>query len=307
MTATGVDAGRAGFRHSAAFYSGLDGLLDAVVPFVREGLDAGEPVLVAEVPEHLEALRCALDGDADRVAYLDIAAIGANPARIIPAWRAFVADHGDRPVRGVGEPAWVGRRPVELEECRLHEALLNVAFDDAADFSLLCPYDRDGLPAEVLAGAQRTHPFVEGATYGGHDDAATQFSAALAPAPAGAVEEGFDLERLSGLRRRVRDLALAAGLGDEATDEVVLAVHELACNSVEHAGGSGVLRSWSDPCSLVMEVSDGGTITDLLVGREQAMSLSDCGRGVWLANQLCDLVQLRSSAAGTTVRLHSWL
>jgi anti-sigma regulatory factor (Ser/Thr protein kinase) len=28
------------------------------------------------------------------------------------------------------------------------------------------------------------------------------------------------------------------------------------------------------------------------------------GRGLWLANQLCDLVQIRSGARGTVVRLH---
>jgi hypothetical protein len=28
------------------------------------------------------------------------------------------------------------------------------------------------------------------------------------------------------------------------------------------------------------------------------------GFGVWLANQVCDLVQIRSVAAGTVVRLH---
>ena len=31
------------------------------------------------------------------------------------------------------------------------------------------------------------------------------------------------------------------------------------------------------------------------------------GRGLWIANQLCDLVQVRSGAAGTTVRLHARL
>jgi hypothetical protein len=30
----------------------------------------------------------------------------------------------------------------------------------------------------------------------------------------------------------------------------------------------------------------------------------DCGRGLWLANQLCDLVQLRTSGTGTVVRTY---
>jgi anti-sigma regulatory factor (Ser/Thr protein kinase) len=31
------------------------------------------------------------------------------------------------------------------------------------------------------------------------------------------------------------------------------------------------------------------------------------GRGLWLANQLCDLVQIRSGENGTVVRLLTWL
>jgi hypothetical protein len=36
-------------------------------------------------------LSSAIGGDADRVAFADMADVGANPARIIPAWRDFVA------------------------------------------------------------------------------------------------------------------------------------------------------------------------------------------------------------------------
>ena len=31
------------------------------------------------------------------------------------------------------------------------------------------------------------------------------------------------------------------------------------------------------------------------------------GRGLWLANQLADLIQIRSAPEGTTIRLHAWL
>ena len=75
--------------------------------------------------------------------YADMSELGQNPARIIPAWRDFV-DAGDgqaSPRRGIGEPIWVGRSDVELIECQRHESLLNVAFDEAPTWWLLCPYD----------------------------------------------------------------------------------------------------------------------------------------------------------------------
>ena len=85
--------------------------------------------MVAVIGEHREWLEKSLDGQADEVAFVDMGELGRNPARIIPAWQDFLDAHAGRPVRGIGEPIWPGRRPEELLECQLHEALLNVAVD----------------------------------------------------------------------------------------------------------------------------------------------------------------------------------
>ena len=68
-----------------------------------------------------------------------------------------------------------------------------------------------------------------------------------------------------------------------------------------------MLRIWTEGGSLVCEVADDGVITDPLVGRREPPLDRAGGRGLWLANQLCHLVQIRSGAAGTTVRLHARL
>jgi anti-sigma regulatory factor (Ser/Thr protein kinase) len=300
----------ADFQHEAVFYDTMDDLVEVVAAFVREGLRNGEPVLVAELPPQVEALRARLGPDAERVSFVDMAEVGRNPACIIPVWREFVATHRGVPVRGVGEPAWVGRRPVELEECQLHEALLNVAFDEQADFRLMCPYDARALPQDVLAGAMRTHPAVDvkprGASYGGHGHAVDGFTAPLTSAPARAREVGFGPGDLPWLRSNVRFFGEGARLPGEVVEDLVLAVHELATNSIEHGGGSGLLRAWSEPDSVVLEVADDGIIDDPLIGREPLLDLAEDGRGVWMVNHLCDLVQVRSSRGGTTVRLHTW-
>jgi anti-sigma regulatory factor (Ser/Thr protein kinase) len=300
------------FRHEAVFYSGLDDLVGSVAPFIRAGLAAREPVLVAELPDRVAALERALGNDAAGVTFVDMEELGRNPARIIPAWRQFVNAHPGRPVRGVGEPAWPGRSRVELDECRLHESLLNVAFDRAgAEFKLLCPYDADGLPDDVLADATRTHPSiaptVSSASYGGHSQAVDEFERPLTDAPDTAERMSFGAEDLAGLRSVVRRLCDMAPLARDVVDDLVLAAHELASNSIVHGGGAGVLRGWRDDRTLVIEVSDAGVITDPLVGRERVLLLAEAGRGVWMANQLCDLVQVRSSSRGTSVRLHTWL
>ena len=149
------------FRHEALLYDGEVGFLTGTLPFVREGVAAGEPVLVVVSAARIGLLRAALGGHADRVAFADMADVGANPARIIPAWRDFVAliDGGGR-ARGIGEPIWVERTPAELVECQRHEALLNLAFAGVPAWWLLCPFDTGALGADVLEEAERSHPFV---------------------------------------------------------------------------------------------------------------------------------------------------
>ena len=134
------------FRHEALLYRGPDGFLAGSLPYIRTGLAADEAILVAVDAPKIRSLRGALGADADRVQFADMAVLGHNPARIIPAWREF-ADANAGPVRGIGEPIWAGRGATELVECQLHEALLNVAFADRADFRLLCPYDTLARPA----------------------------------------------------------------------------------------------------------------------------------------------------------------
>jgi anti-sigma regulatory factor (Ser/Thr protein kinase) len=301
------------FSHSAVFYHGVEGIAECVAPFIAEGVARGEPVLVAELPDRVEALSDALGPDADAVTFIDMAEVGRNPACIIPAWIAFVAEFGGRgPLRGVGEPIWAGRRPAELEECRLHESLLNVAFDNGPGWQLMCPYDADALPTAILEDAMRTHPVVEAdgerpGGYGGHRFALEEFASSLSPPPADAEEIAFTDGDLAGLRSIVRRLGDQAHLDTDVVDDLTLAAHELACNSIRHGGGRGVIRAWRDPAELVIELADAGRIHNMLVGREPAGRLAESGRGVWMANQLCDLVQVRSSDHGTTVRLHTWL
>jgi len=300
------------FQHEAVFYRGAGQLVPAVLPFVREGIERGEPVLVALLPERLAAVEAALGGDATRVDFVDMGELGANPACIIPEWRRFVADAEDAgPVRGVGEPVWSGRRDAEIEEAVLHEALLNLAFDEGPGWRLMCPYDVSALPPDVIDDAFRNHPLTSGPGqslgYAGLEQARSRFSRPLPPAPADADWWEFGPADLTGLRSMVGRLADSAGLRRSAVDDLVLAAHELATNSVLHGGGAGILRAWTQPGAFVVEVADSGLITDPLVGRDLLHDLAENGRGIWMANQLCDLVQVRSGHAGTVVRVFAWL
>ena len=309
-----VDA--TGFCHEALFYAGDDEYLEGTVPFLREAVDAGGAALVAVSERKIRLLSDALGYDAAAVRFEDMSRLGANPNRIIPAWREFLASHieSGRPIRGIGEPIWPGRGSAELVECRRHESLLNLAFAGSGNWSLLCPYDTDGLDDAVLQEARTTHPHVVenglrhvSDTYLDPCRGEAPFDDEL-PLPARkALEMSFTVDDLSTVRRCVSLRAHMAGLGPKRASDLVLAVNELATNSVRHADGRGTLRIWQEDGALLSEVIDRGRIDDLLVGRARPDKRRPGGRGLWMVNHLCDLVQIRTTDDGNVVRLHMWL
>jgi anti-sigma regulatory factor (Ser/Thr protein kinase) len=307
-------AARAEFRHEAFLYAGEDEFLAGSLSFLRASCESEEAALVVVSAEKIRALEAELDGDAGRIYFADMAEVGSNPARIIPAWRDFLLAHGadGRSVRGIGEPVWAGRTPDELVECQRHEELLNVAFSGGTPWWLLCPYDTAALDPDVVEEARRSHPFVW------HDDVhavspivrgledMAQPSSAPLPNPPGRTDDlSFETPAsLFDVRRFVAERARHAGLDPSRTAALVLAADEVAANSVRHGGGGGTLRVWRTDDDLVCEVRDEGQLsTSPLIGRELPAKERVDGRGLWLVNQVCDLVQVRSFSAGCVFRL----
>ena len=267
--------------------------------------------MVAVRNDRAKPLRDALGRDAIDVHFVDMAELGHNPARIIPGWRRFLDEHSldDRPVRGVGEPIWSDRRPDELFESQLHEALLNVAIDPDTPLWLRCPYDLGSLPAEVIAEASRSHPVLVEAggysgshSYGGMQHVEDLFAADL-PEPE-ATTDGLALPAEAGtVAALIGRHGAAVGLDQERAWGLSLAVRETTAAAM--AGGT--LRVWSEPGALVCEIRDPGLVDDPMAGRRRPAGAEPDPRGLWLANQVCDLVQVRSTPAGTTVRIVTWL
>jgi anti-sigma regulatory factor (Ser/Thr protein kinase) len=314
------------YRHEAFLYDGEQQFLAGTVPFILDGVALGQPVMVALVPDRLELLRTAVGAEGADVYWVDMAELGGNPGRIVPAWRRFVDEHGtaEQPVRGIGEPIWAGRRPAELEECQLHEALLNLAVAPDTPLWLRCPYDVESLPDAVVEESMRSHPAVvergdyRGSTlYGGATHASNIFGTELAEPDVEVEEWHFDRRGLrqerdgrtgaAMVRHLVQQRAATVGLAPARRADLALSVNEAANNSVRHGGGRGVLRMWHDHESLTCEVRDTGHITDPLVGRRMPPPAEARGRGLWLVHQLSDLAQIRSTDRGSTVRITSWL
>ena len=90
--------------------------------------------------------------------------------------------------------------------------------------------------------------------------AAIEWLAADLPEPAHADGFEFELDTLHVARRIVAEAARTFGCSQVRTDECVLAVSEIATNSVLYGGARGILRTWIDDGRLVYEISDRGRI-----------------------------------------------
>ena len=113
----------------------------------------------------------------------------------------------------------------------------------------------------------------------------------------------FGLDDLHDLRAQVAAAATAVGLSERRASDLVAAASELAANSVLHGGGRGLATIWGDHGVAFVEVADAGQITDPEVGTRLPDPSVEHGRGLYIANRLCDEVSIDSGESGTRVRL----
>jgi len=299
------------FVHEALLYRDPTSYLDGTVPFIRDALSGGAPVLVAVPRANGELVRQELGWAADQVRFLDMTVDGRNPARIIPAvLHAFVTEHTGRFPHIIGEPIWPGRSAAEYPACVQHEALINSVFE-STPAAILCPYDARTLEPEVLADAASTHPVLVSTNgrrpsrqYAEPAHVVAAFNRPLPAPPPVAELLLFDgVDDLAALRDFVQKHALDAGLAQDRVVDLQVAVNELATNTVRHAGGRGAARMWCAEGHVVCEICDAGHITDLHVGRVPPDITSEGGRGLLLTNYLCDLTRLHTEPGATAVRL----
>ena len=110
----------------------------------------------------------------------------------------------------------------------------------------------------------------------------------------------FTADHVSHVRAAVR--RMVAGLDCERADDVVLAVHEVAVNSVVHGVGAGRLHGWDDGRQLVFEVEnrrDRNTTPTMRAPTSDQPS----GRGLWLARHLVDDLSVDVTPDSAVVRL----
>lgn len=290
--------------HCAVFYDSAASFADNVRSFVGDG--GAAPALIVAPGPSLGVLRAYVGDIGARLRWADMTTIGANPARIIPAIRAFADSHHGRAVRCVIEALWDGRTAEQRRETVRHEALLNQAFL-GLPVVILCAYDA------ALAGAaaaELTHPVL---IRDGIRCASTGYDAGrafpegydepLEPVPGGAAPLDYGPD-LRAVRAFASAHARSAGMAVERIRDLIIAVGELVANTYRHTRGGGVLSVWVAGEELICQVRDSGHIADPLAGRHPPPSGASGGLGLWVVHQLCDLVEIRTGPGDTCVRLH---
>jgi anti-sigma regulatory factor (Ser/Thr protein kinase) len=190
---------------------------------------------------------------------------------------------------------------------------LNVAFKVEPPLWLVCPYDTTSLPPDVIAEAHRSHPHTSGHSSLGHrphyDDADLARSVFAGPSPeppsASARFVINDSRNSSALRRAGVEHARTLGLASADLDEFALVISELVSNAIRHGdGGRGVLYIWRDDDRLVCQTRNRGGLPDPLVGRLRPFAEQPDGRGLWIINQLSDLVEIRADGHQVVITVH---
>ncbi len=303
--AAGVD----GLRHAARRYRTAAEMADSMLEFAAAGLTGGEAVLVSSAGPVLRQLREQLGSDAGLVTWTGLASASTNPGRITSALRAFADEHRGQRVRCIQEPAWHLLPPAHLCEAIRHEALVNLVLA-GCEATVLCGYDAQ-LGEAAAASARRTHPLLvqdgrwqPSGLFTADNVVPAECNQPLPPPPASAVALTYRADQAAA-RQFAAEQARLAGLAPARVTDLVIAVGELASNTLAHTSGPGTLWLWAHGGELLCQVHDGGHIADPLAGScLPGPAELGGGRGLWVVHQVCDLVELRTGGAGTTVRLH---
>lgn len=151
-------------EHRVLLYETEQEFVDTVGPFLSEGIERSEALLVVTTSANIELLREQLGSDAERVEFVNRDSWYTDPAPALHDLEEFVKtklEAGAPWVRMVGDPDWAGTSETETDLWTRYEALVNLVFA-SSPASFLCAYDTRTIAPEVAGQARRTHPHTIG-------------------------------------------------------------------------------------------------------------------------------------------------
>ncbi|MFI0447192.1 anti-sigma factor RsbA family regulatory protein [Actinomadura sp. 6N118] len=301
--------------HRALLYGSERDFADVTVPYLHEGVKAGDAVVVITSAARTALLREQLGAEpAARIEFIGQGDWFKGPMQTLADY--YDRTHRDWWPRGrlrlLTEPVWTGLTPLEVREWKRHEAILNVAFAGTPS-TFVCAYDTSALDGHIIVDAAHTHPELvdpEGVRASEHFVDPAEFYAGcnappLAPPPAGAARRAFASGELPGLRAFLSVESMRLGLPEEQVLPFVLAVNEVATNIIRRGGGQGGVWLWAEGGELICDVADPGRpMEDRFLGYLRPRPHQPGGAAMWAVRLLCHIVEIRSGEHGVLVRMH---
>jgi anti-sigma regulatory factor (Ser/Thr protein kinase) len=302
--------------HGAAVVGSQAELLAAALPFLDEGLRAGDLVALTCLPDTVSLICRELGEQASRVeSDPRMSLLGSRAPDALTMCSRYLeraVREGSGRLRVVAEVDF-GPEPADWREGQRFESVYNRLMG-SAPVSAVCLYDRRRLPAPVIASAAATHPqLVRGTAW----SASTAFQdpgtyVPSLPLPREPVEDGDpvysvdDAKTLAGLRHQLGAVIASLVPDRDQQGDLHLAASEIAANAFRHGVRPVSARVWAEGDRLVCVISDRGTsYSDPFAGFAPAhgLDLSRGGMGLWLARKLWDHVDVLPTDAGLAVRL----
>jgi anti-sigma regulatory factor (Ser/Thr protein kinase) len=305
--------------HGAAIVSTQDELLAAALPFLDEGLRAGDLVVLTCPPETVELISGQLGERARQVESEPRASLlGARAPDALEMARRFqqrAEASGSGRLRVLAGIDF-GGDPADWREGQRYESVTNRLLTDAV--SAMCLYDSRRLSAKVVESAAATHPhLVRGTAWAANPE--FQDPGAYVPSlplPRAPVEDGdpvFSVDNaptLAGLRHQLGAVLATLVADRDQQEDLHLAASEIAANAFRHGVRPVSAQVWADGDRVICVVSDRGTsYSDPFSGFTPAhgLDLSHGGMGLWLARKLWDHVDVLPTGTGLSVRLSTRL
>ncbi|MDQ2791730.1 MAG: hypothetical protein DLM60_20315 [Pseudonocardiales bacterium] len=301
------------FVHVAALYASDEQLRDLLLPYLADGLRRHENILAVISDGARQVLHDALGDAADRVQWGGCGVSYDRLGQMFEGFAGYLAQQrrAGVPTRVIGEFD-SDSSPDRVSQYLRYESMANEVYAPHG-YPVVCLWDQRRHPTDVLARVRAVHPQlldasgpITNAEYRMPIDylAQGQDPPAAAPADIDLVVQLDSSDDLGALRRRLRSWSATCGLGVQDTDDIVIAVDEIATNALEHGRPPARVRGWTTPAALFVRVDDHGrTSIPATTGYHRPGTDARRGRGIWIARHLADVLTTHTDPTGTTVAM----
>ncbi|WP_433796562.1 ATP-binding protein [Actinoplanes sp. CA-252034] len=292
-----------------------------LLPEIHRSIEGGVPVLMVVSDPIAGLVRADVGTHAPGIVWGDPAGFYTRLGAAFECFRRYLADRhaAGQPVHVVAEPEFADdvAMGTAVDRARAYLPYESVCNETYAPYGspVTCVWDTRRHSAAIIEEARNVHghELTEGgpvpyAGYRAPEDYLAGRAQLPPPQPPVVVDHDVGLHQLAdlrALRAMIAGWTGRHGFRDAAAEDVGVAVTEIATNALVHGGSPARVRAWHDDGVLVVQVDDAGgrPVSPFAGYRRPEVTSKVGGRGLWLARQLADTVDVHSGPGVTSVRL----